>query len=64
MSAPDFLQIVSDARELRDAAALELRRAIGRASEAGHSVREIARAAGWKNPNAAHYYIRKEREGK
>lgn len=59
-----LLDAVREARELRDAAATELRRAIGRASQAGHSVREIARAAGWKNPNAAYYYIRKERDGK
>lgn len=46
-----LLDIVSEARELRDAAEEEFRRALVKAHEAGHSLRVIGGAAGmsWSN---------------
>lgn len=41
-----LLDAVREARELRQAAEREWWRAVRRASEAGHSTREIGRAAG------------------
>ena len=56
-----LLEIVSEAREIRDAATAELVRAIRRASQEGrHTGREIARAAGM-SPQRISQLLREEK---
>lgn len=50
------------ARELRDIAEHEFRRAIVRASEAGHSLREIGEAAGLAKTSVRYYLTPERRE--
>lgn len=57
-----LLDAVREARELRDAADREWVRALRRASEAGHSLREIGEAAGLGKTGVRYYLNRPERE--
>jgi DNA-directed RNA polymerase specialized sigma24 family protein len=56
-----LLDLVSEARDLRDTANREFRRALVRANEGGHSLREIAEAAGI-NFSAVRGHLLRERE--
>jgi len=56
-----LLDAVREARELREAAAREWGRAIVRASDGGHSLREIAGAAGLKSWSTVAHILRRER---
>lgn len=58
---PATLEIVAEAREIRDAAEVEFRRALIRAHESGWSLRQIAPAARLHHTGVAHL-IRVERE--
>lgn len=59
-----LLDIVTESRELRDLAAKEHARAIVRASDAGHSLREIARAAGMRSFSGVAWIIKRERSAR
>lgn len=56
-----LLEIVSEARELRDAAEREWRNAIVRARAGRHTLEEIGRAAGLKKAGVA-YVLKREKE--
>ncbi len=59
-----LLDIVSEAREIRDVATAELVKAIRKASEEGrHTGTEIARAAGLSKQRISQILNRNEREG-